>query len=575
MGTRGLRIILFRGRYFVYYNQYDSYPIGLGKELVSNVPTDPEQYKEWLESERAFYAKLTAELESKVLTVPEGSLGDLMNTNTALEKYDSEVWPTWKKIDSELQELPTAFCDVGIDLMIEWTYIIDLDNEFFSVDNWIFFDLWNIPRDRWIQAFWNNGDRKVFSFETCPEGSAGVNPPEYFGDDAAGECDKYRTTCQQYSHLTVEAISDIRVSSRAALQQIVAIMLFEESTRPHASNFWKCALGRGHENFAFREVAFAILSFAAGQYYFDDPNRFYGHYSKYESSGYLIDRNEGGEPKLMPLFGSGCRRPDQEPGSAPLGSIYWFENVLISLVPDTVFEKDTEAAMAKAVEHGLEEGKTNFQIVIFSIFNAIMLEVHVKDGVKAIKRTGLVSVYNASRMDDVNCQADALSPVEQICRKHLGFISLQNFFNVAANRHLSVFGNGRFPTEIYARIIEIADSSTQNACAKVSRTFRALCQERFSLSSNLTIVKFEASTNSLGSQNQRQRRPWVDLNDLGIFTFQDQDTGHITRSGLKARQQVRIADEKKVTTWCPVVGGVARPSMMTEFQLRVLLPTRR
>lgn len=457
--------------------------------------------------------------------------------------------------------------------MIEWTYIIDLDNEFFSVGNWIFFDLWDIPRDRWIQAFKNDGSRKVFSFEICPEGSAGVNLPKYFGDDTAGECDKYRTIYQQYSHLTVEAISDIRVSSRAALQQIIGIMLFEESTSPYASNFWKYAPGWGHEKFAFREVAFAILSFAAGQYYFDNPNRFYGYYNKDESRGYLIDRNEGGEPKPMPLFGSGCHRPDQEPGSAPLGSIYWFENVLISLVPNTIFEKDTEAAMAKAVEHGLEEGKTNFQIVIFSIFNAIMLEVHVKDGVKAIKRTGVVSIYDESRMNDVNCQTDAVSLVEQICRKHLGFISLQNFFNVAANRHLSVFGNGCFPTEIYARIIEIADSSTQNACAKVSQTFRALCQERFSLSSNVTIVKFEASTNSLGSQNQR-RRPWVDLNDLGIFTFQDQDTGHITRSGLNARHQIRMADERGVTTWCPVVGGVARPSMMTEFQLRVLLPTR-
>ena len=416
----------------------------------------------------------------------------------------------------------------------------------------------------------------MFSFEICPEGSAGINPPEYFGDDAAGERDKYRTICQQYSHLTVEAISDIRVFSRAALQQIVAIMLFEESTTRNASHFWKYAPGWGHESFAFREVAFAILSFAAGQCCLDDPNRFYGHHSKYESSGYLIDRNEGGEPKLMPLFGSGCHRPDQEPGSAPLGSIYWFENVLISLVPDTVFEKDTEAAMAKAVEHGLEEGKTNFQIVVFSIFNAIMLEVHVKDGVKAIKRTGVVSIYNASRINGVyaNCQADAVSLVEQICREYSGFVSLQNFFNTAANRHLSVFGNGRFPTEIYARIIAIADSSTQNACAKVSRTFRALCQERFPISSNLTILKFEASSYSLESQNRRRCHPWVDLNDLGIFTFQDQDTGHITRSRLNVERQVLIADKEKVTTLCPVVGGVARPSMMTQLQLRVLLPTR-
>jgi hypothetical protein len=151
---------------------------------------------------------------------------------------------------------------------------------------------------------------------------------------------------------------------------------------------------------------------------------------------------------------------------------------------------------------------------------------------------------------------------------------LQNFFNAATNRHLSVFGKGHFPTEIYAQIIAIADSSTQNACAKVSRTFRALCRERFSPSSNLTILKFEASTYPPGSQNQVQRRSWVDLNDLGTFTFQDQNTGLTTRSGLNVGHQVRIADEKKVTIWCPVIGGVARPSMITQFQLRVLLPTR-
>ena len=51
MGTRGLKIILFGGRYFIYYNSYDSYLKGLGKELVSIVPTDPEQYKGTLNSD--------------------------------------------------------------------------------------------------------------------------------------------------------------------------------------------------------------------------------------------------------------------------------------------------------------------------------------------------------------------------------------------------------------------------------------------------------------------------------------------------------------------------------------------
>jgi hypothetical protein len=45
MSTRGLRIIRFRGRYFIYYNHSDSYPTGLGIDIVSNVPTDPERYQ--------------------------------------------------------------------------------------------------------------------------------------------------------------------------------------------------------------------------------------------------------------------------------------------------------------------------------------------------------------------------------------------------------------------------------------------------------------------------------------------------------------------------------------------------
>ena len=48
MGTRELRIIRFRDRYFIYYNNYDSYLKSLGRELVSNIPTDTEQYKSTL-----------------------------------------------------------------------------------------------------------------------------------------------------------------------------------------------------------------------------------------------------------------------------------------------------------------------------------------------------------------------------------------------------------------------------------------------------------------------------------------------------------------------------------------------
>ena len=44
MGTRGLRIVVFRGRYFVYYIPYDAYPEGVGEQFVRKVPTTTEAY---------------------------------------------------------------------------------------------------------------------------------------------------------------------------------------------------------------------------------------------------------------------------------------------------------------------------------------------------------------------------------------------------------------------------------------------------------------------------------------------------------------------------------------------------
>jgi hypothetical protein len=45
MGTRGLLFIRCRGRYFVIWNHFDSYPEGLGEAIVYEIPTDPEGYR--------------------------------------------------------------------------------------------------------------------------------------------------------------------------------------------------------------------------------------------------------------------------------------------------------------------------------------------------------------------------------------------------------------------------------------------------------------------------------------------------------------------------------------------------
>lgn len=45
MGTRKHLFIRCRGRWFIYYNQFDNYLECLGDAIVNRIPTDPEEYR--------------------------------------------------------------------------------------------------------------------------------------------------------------------------------------------------------------------------------------------------------------------------------------------------------------------------------------------------------------------------------------------------------------------------------------------------------------------------------------------------------------------------------------------------
>ena len=64
MGTRGYKIIRFRGRYYCFYNHFDSYPANYGEELVDWIPDDPEEYQKWLAEQRAIASKWDSALEN-------------------------------------------------------------------------------------------------------------------------------------------------------------------------------------------------------------------------------------------------------------------------------------------------------------------------------------------------------------------------------------------------------------------------------------------------------------------------------------------------------------------------------
>jgi len=334
---------------------------------------------EWLEGQRAIYAQLTAELESRVLTVSDETV--------RMHGSDNKQFMAWQVVDDRLVELPSTLCEAAIESP-PWTYTLDLDREVFSVDMWIHFSMEEIPRipdDRWIEGFQkDDAGGKVFSFDICPEATDTQPTVEYFPDNDSR--DEYEAKYRQYECSVVNAMNNIEESSRVAHGRTVSLILFERFISSFAFWFEEYIPGWSHEDFGFREFAFAILSFAARQYRLDRPDRFRGEIS----NGYLVDPDNdevrGSEPNLLPVFAAGCHSPGKEAGSAPQASIYWFEDVLVSLVPDTAFRSGIEAAIAKVVESGREEGKPGFQAMILSLTRVVMLQVSVKNRDTVVKR---------------------------------------------------------------------------------------------------------------------------------------------------------------------------------------------
>lgn len=52
MGTRGYIVYRYKKLFFCLYNHWDSYPSGLGLQLLHEIPRDPEAFREWLEDKQ-------------------------------------------------------------------------------------------------------------------------------------------------------------------------------------------------------------------------------------------------------------------------------------------------------------------------------------------------------------------------------------------------------------------------------------------------------------------------------------------------------------------------------------------
>lgn len=141
MRTQGLKVYRFRKRYYVFYSR-DSCLSGLGSWIVEGIPADPSEYRQWLDRMRKTAAGWHKRYESVISVTPGKHVAKSSDDNDSFDDNESLE-------DNFMEHQLPSFLAPMNSLFIEWVYIIDLDNEAFTVNHGAHFRLDQIP-DHWI-----------------------------------------------------------------------------------------------------------------------------------------------------------------------------------------------------------------------------------------------------------------------------------------------------------------------------------------------------------------------------------------------------------------------------------------
>lgn len=467
---------------------------------------------------RARFAELTKQFEERCL--PVSVMGDQPESTALLpERYQK----SFLSVDDRLESPPLhIMAETGI-IILEWVYTIDLDRELFTVDETLHFKMTKIPRSGgWIKYIGEDGhDRRAFKTFT---------PKEIIGDVA------YTPQISQASQDRYKELSpDVVPPKSLALES-------EESAIHREAFFWHIFSRAYHRffslldqyysewdsgNFVFRELAFASLSIAAGEVSFEDPMSLNKNY--YREGYFLIPeaRRQSGQQPLLPLFLHETHAPGVEPGSAPKGTIYWMNNVLVHLVTRTDLVEVEEAAVADVVDFGLNSGAKNFYAVVFSILDVVLIHVQINQyGIAHVRRSPLMALIyvndkkskyvNGPRSRDLHTSMRTTTddrPDEVLERKevddveaggekdkstiavageygdeHFTFTMMMRFFDAASKERLTGEKSRIFPNEIMSIIMDFADIRTYQALRKVSACCQQLGNRKIRLNDCYAVV---------------------------------------------------------------------------------------
>lgn len=437
------------------------------------------------------YSRLAQKFEELHLPIELGfsEENDIENTSIAESKVYSEHFLA---IDDRLQGPPLQTMSKGFlnNLFIEFTYTLDLDRQIFSVDDAAHFQLSKIPRaSRWIEYLsLDSRYRRILAPDT---------PPDIIGNP------EYRPDMESQIRPLPENISIHYVMPKTSLgpaasvpKQTLLLHTFQTTRSVYREFLDRFILSWKPSDFSFRELAFMLLSLAAGEISFECPKILD---SNHRSAGYYLlpERDRSLPQRFMPTFLEESHLPGVMSGSAPMETIYLFGNVLICLTSRLDIPDVEEASVSNIINSGLNRGFTNFYALTFSILDFILFQVITeKDGTLRVERSPLMSLFH---FDDRN-SSQVLGPRSRVQFEGseldldlTSFVALMRFFDVAGNKSVNGTTSSIIPNEILAIIMKFSDIQTCHAFSKVSSSCRKIACARFRLNEDYALVDVDKS----------------------------------------------------------------------------------
>ncbi|MCJ1438457.1 hypothetical protein MMC27_007847 [Xylographa pallens] len=380
MDTRGYYAYRFRGRYYILYRHYDSYPEGLGAWIVQSIPQDSEKYQQWLKAQRTKFTKWEQVLDERILSISNTRLQQLPFSNATARDERVHAEPSLSMLlDDRLQaELLPCFRVPKRDHLIEYTYVIDLDREVFTMDNSIHFVLNKIPQDVWIKSLGRDDEGQTLAFPS-------LLPPDCIADLAALRFEGKATEeildsdTQQTETSIVRPKGFLDFPARLRHGPLLLAHLWDFITFSLEDEMPFILRGLTPDDFTFREIAFAFLSIAAGLS--STLKLVDGHRVRSSSSAtwdgiILGDRSEY-EVVVLSDLAMGHHAEGTAPGSAPEAKTYWFQGAVIRLEADLATSDRVEQATKHAIAfaQGYQSLQEPFDAVLLSIEHVILLHV--------------------------------------------------------------------------------------------------------------------------------------------------------------------------------------------------------